>query len=561
MIPSFIERNDPRRNGEYMVYDWLSKEEVPGVVFYSYPQNNHETKTMSEVDFLYVCKKGILSIEVKGGQIQKKSSQWKSINKRGQAFNIQNPFWQAHGCMKAISASIEDTYGSKSLESRFTIGCAVIFPECIAKCEGDGVIKEVMFDGKQDISSFHTFLNGCLKYWSDELYMKQRKKTIDLSDEQIEQIVTLFEADFCAVQSMKLQIDTIYDEMLRITEEQYEVLCSIEDNKRAFVYGGAGTGKSLLAVEKLKQSICKKKKAAYICFNRNMASFVKENVKITDGSYIGTYHALLNEYVDRAHELGIEELNNKYIDLNINPCQYDLLIIDEAQDILSSSSLQCLDAFVKGGISSGEWVMFADPNQDIFLKGNYFSKTLEVIKEKYNPCILKLMKNCRNTAQIIRRNSMLTSIPASKYMKLDGPDVRAIEFETKFDFIRKIEKEIRSLMSGGTYIKDIIILSTRKLCNSMLSETKYLADTALVEVRSYKGLKRDQINYMTVQSFKGLERKIVFCVDIDGFDSVENRRLNYVAMTRAQILLYYFYPQSMKNEYEKRIIEGMEVLE
>lgn len=55
MIPSFIERNDPRRTGGYMVYDWLSSDDIPGVVFYSYPQNNQETKTMFEVDFcIYV---------------------------------------------------------------------------------------------------------------------------------------------------------------------------------------------------------------------------------------------------------------------------------------------------------------------------------------------------------------------------------------------------------------------------------------------------------------------------------------------------------------------------
>lgn len=44
MIPSFIERNDPRRTGEYMVYDWLSNEAIPGIAFYSHPQNNHDTK-------------------------------------------------------------------------------------------------------------------------------------------------------------------------------------------------------------------------------------------------------------------------------------------------------------------------------------------------------------------------------------------------------------------------------------------------------------------------------------------------------------------------------------
>ena len=561
MIPSFIERNDPRRTGEYMVYDWLSNEAIPGIAFYSHPQNNHDTKTMSEVDFLYICEKGILCIEVKGGVIQKKETKWKTINKKGQVFDIQDPFWQSHGCMKAIASTLEDTYGKKSIESKFCVGCAVVFPECIAECEGDSVIKDVMFDGRDEVTSFGDFLNKSLRYWSDDLYKKQSKRTISLNDDQIEQIVTLFEADFCAVQSMKLQIDTSYNEMLRLTEEQFDVLSSIDDNPRAFVYGAAGTGKSLLAVEKLKTTMCKKKKVAYICFNSNMASYVKENVKVIDGSYIGTYHALLGEYVVNSHELELEELNEAFIEQKVIPKRtFDLIIIDEAQDILSESTLCCLDKFVKQGLSFGEWIFFADPNQDIFLKGNFFADTVKIIKEKYNPCMLRLLKNCRNTAQIARRNSMLTSIPPSKYMQLTGPEVRAIEFDTKADFVKKLDKEIRSLMTGGTYIKDIIILSTKKMENSLLSDTCTLADIELVAVRSFKGLKKTQINYMTVQSFKGLERKIVFYIDIDGFESPNNRRINYVAMSRAQIMLYYFYPTSMKKEYENRMIEGMDVL-
>ena len=208
MIPSHIERDDPRRTGEYMVYDWLSSDSIPGVVFYSHPQNNHESKTMSEVDFLYICHNGILCIEVKGGQIHKSETQWWTTNKKGENYKIQDPFWQAHGCMKAIVSTLEETYGKKSIESRFGVGCAVVFPECIADCNGDGVITDIMFDGRNELAEFGSFLAKSLKYWADKLYSKQSKRTIQLSDEQVNQMITLFEADFCAVPSMKLQIDT-----------------------------------------------------------------------------------------------------------------------------------------------------------------------------------------------------------------------------------------------------------------------------------------------------------------------------------------------------------------
>lgn len=562
MIPSHIERDDPRKTGEYMVYDWLSDEKIPGVAFYSHPQNSHESKTMSEVDFLYISTAGILCIEVKGGKIHKKETQWTSINKRGESFIIQNPFWQSHGCMKAVSATLADTYGKKSIESRFCVGCAVVFPECIAECEGDGAVKEVMFDGSCELKNFNCFLTRSLKYWSDELYIKQNKRTIPMSEDQVKKIVTLFEADFCAVPSMKLQIDTSYCEMLRLTEEQFDVLASIDENKRAFVYGAAGTGKSLLAVEKLRKNIVKNRKSAYICFNKNMAVYVEQNIGAYGEFFIGTYHSLLGKYIDDSHELNVKELNDRF--LSLQDCEIDkfeILIIDEAQDILSEKTIECLDKFIEGGMARGEWIFFADPNQDIFMKGENYTSTVSFLKDTYYPCFLRLNKNCRNTAQIARRNSVLTSTPPSKYLNLSGPEVKAFEFSDENNFIDVLEREIRSLLSGGTYVKDIIILSARRLENSMLSVVDSLADVELVEVRNVKSLKKNQLNYLTVQSFKGLESKVVFYVDIEGFDSPENRRLNYVAMSRAEILLYYFYPNTMKEEYERRVLEGLEILE
>ena len=560
MIPSFIKRDDSKRTGEYMVYDWLAKDDVPGIAFYSHPQNNHEKKTMSEVDFLYICTDGILCIEVKGGYIEK-HEKWTSKAKSGVVYEIQNPFSQSHGCMKAIAATLENTYGKKSIESKFCVGSAVVFPECIANCDGDSVIKEVMFDGRKELSDFSSFLKNSLKYWSNILYLKQGKRTIALSEEQVTQMVTLFSADFGAVPSMKLLIDTTYEEMLKLTEEQCEVLNSIDENKRVLVFGAAGTGKSILAVAKLKQNISKRKKTAYICFNRNMASYVEQNVKSNAEAFIGTYHSLLKQYIADSYDYEIDDLNHRFLDAEIVPKEsYDMLIIDEAQDLLTESTIKVLSYFLNGGMKTGEWIFFADPNQDIFMQGKNFETVINKLKEDFNPCVQRLFMNCRNTAQIARRNSMLTSTPPTKYMHLSGPDVVGEDYTDKDDFYEKIDKKIRSLLAGGNYVKDIMILSPKKLENSLLAGKSTLAGVDLVEVRSYKGIKNSQINYMTVQSFKGLESKIVFYIDIDGFEDMKYRRMNYVAMSRAQIVLYYYYDKKLEEEYENSMVAGMTIL-
>ena len=45
--------------------------------------------------------------------------------------------------------------------------------------------------------------------------------------------------------------------------------------------------------------------------------------------------------------------------------QYDLLVMDEGQDIIKPIYLYCLDALLKGGFEKGKWVIFYDEKQNI----------------------------------------------------------------------------------------------------------------------------------------------------------------------------------------------------
>ena len=138
--------------------------------------------------------------------------------------------------------------------------------------------------------------------------------------------------------------------------------------------------------------------------------------------------------------------------------------------------------------------------------------------------------------------------------------MKVVEYSENGEFIEKLDKELRSLLSGGTAVSEIVILSPKRLDNSLLNGVTRLADVDLIEVRSFKGIKKNKINYLTVQSYKGLESKVVFYIDIDGFESIENRRINYVAMSRAQIYLCYFVDRRLKAEYEQWMLDDMEML-
>ena len=128
MIPSTIDRTDPRRKGEYMVFDWLSNPAIPGVCFYSLPQEKHPHKLIGEVDFLYICEKGMLCIEVKGGiDIYRTERKWYSVNKRKVANEIHDPFEQSRGCMFALKNLLKDTYGKIRMKQSYKLRAVLCF--------------------------------------------------------------------------------------------------------------------------------------------------------------------------------------------------------------------------------------------------------------------------------------------------------------------------------------------------------------------------------------------------------------------------------------------------
>ena len=126
--------------------------------------------------------------------------------------------------------------------------------------------------------------------------------------------------------------------------------------------------------------------------------------------------------------------------------------------------------------------------------------------------------------------------------------------------IRLVKKELASLLAGGENIKEVVFLSKYKLQHSDLNSQTSFCNYTLIEKKDIADFGKNCLNYFTIQSFKGLESKIVFLVDVKGFGDDENRFLNYVAMSRARILLYIFYDVSCEEDYHETLDKGRELL-
>lgn len=563
MIPSFIDQNDPKRGGERMVFEWLSQDTIPGAAFYSLHQKNHKYKLISEVDFLYVCNRGMLCIEVKGGKVYRKERIWHSINKRGQDFIIHNPFDQAIGCQNALKSYVKEEFGYSSRQANCLIGYAVVFPECIFTGSGNDLVTDVVFDGKSDLQSFPNYLNSVFDYWEEQELKKHGKKSAGLSDAELKSLVELFRGDFGFIPSMHLELQHAEAKMIKLTDEQYDTLDIADDNPRVIIQGGAGTGKSLLAVEMCRRYAARNYSVLYLCYNRNMAQYAKRSIGENDKITVSTFHAILMKMIGTSSGFNRspKELSQLFLSLNSRSNElFDAIVIDEGQDLLNIETIGVINSLLKQGLEESHWVMLLDPNQNIFNCDEEYEATLEYVRELYSPVVLKLRTNCRNTEQIARRTAALTIVPPAKYLKVTGPKVVVQRYETEKEFFKLLRREIMSLQSSGVSPKDMVILSKKTKDHSILHAVDELCNIRIIERNNIDDVGKPYLNFFTIQSFKGLESNVVFLVDIDGFKSLENRQLNYVAMSRAKIQLQLFFPKTINEEYEETLDKGRALL-
>ena len=287
----------------------------------------------------------------------------------------------------------------------------------------------------------------------------------------------------------------------------------------------------------------------------------KRNVTDMRDSCFSTYHALLMKRLDiTTWDKSTEDISYAYLNSDYNETEkYDCLIVDEAQDLMIDAVWEVLSRYIVGGMTDGNWLVFLDPNQNFFSKSDQYDYSLNYLREMYAPSFRKLNRNCRNTEQIGRRTAIVSIVPPLRYMKISGPSVVKRVYQD--NFVELVKKDITSYLASGGSTEDIVILSRRRLENSSLYGIKKISGHAVKEVRDLDDHDGRSINYYTIQAYKGLDAKVVFLIDIDGFRSENDRRLNYVGMSRAKILLYMYYSTNLKEEYEEVVMKGQDLID
>jgi hypothetical protein len=342
--------------------------------------------------------------------------------------------------------------------------------------------------------------------------------------------------DFDKVPSIAVSIDDALDSVVRLTDEQIDVLDSIDENERILCTGGAGTGKSFLAVEAARRGASAGGRTVLLCRSPVFAGFLRSRVANSD--------------VAVADFDSIPKLLTK-------GTPFDVLIVDEAQDLLTVDSLSSLEQLVKGGLDGGRWRMFLDPNN----QGG--------LHEPMDPTVLnrlrklgaqhRLRRNCRNTEQIVLQTQLLTGADIGvAVIEGKGPPIEIVDVKDRADTAALLERRLVGWLDDGLRPGHITILSPLRLSESSawLLPTGLRAQVAKVDAAEAAKWPPSTLTFSTVRDFKGLENRCIAVVDLERFAATEADIAElYVAMTRAHAGLWVAVPQAQRQVLNKLIAE------
>ena len=573
MIPSVISP-EVKSGAERRIFEWFSTAKGTGdwIVLHSLGIANHNKLIHGEIDFFVLAPGyGLFAIEVKGGRISRKEGTWFFTDKYGNTGSKnRGPFDQAwdgvYSVVREIKAKLD--FNHRHL-NRLFFGIGVMFPDIEYTVSGPDEEQWQIFD-KNDANNIADYIkrlsrNAAKKFEEKFRYSVSAENLLSVDD--VNYIADLLRGDFDRAVALSVQIRNAERDMITLTSEQYRCIDQLEDNPRCLVHGGAGTGKTLIAIQEAMKAVAKGLKVGFFCFNSNLGnwlinSFPDVSLKPV---FIGTFHKYMMEIAEREKiecTVPVDSIAKKLFYQDTLPSKlsqtlknlnnrFDVIMVDEAQDLIAPKYLDIIDASLSGGLSRGKWRMFGDLSMQAIYT-DYLSpeKMFELLDERTSYIKFRLTINCRNSKPICEEICTITgySPPHEMWMKIDGPPVNYITYEDEREQAGLLQQVLDDLLNNGISGDKITILSPVRRENSVVNEFSGY------KISDYNAAGNKTVNFCTIQGFKGLENSVVIITDVTSFN---NAQLMYVALSRAVAGLYIIENTGASNEYTELKLRRM----
>lgn len=558
MIPNQIIENCS--SAEKKMFEKLKGLPNEYIVIHSLKLLEHIQKVEGEIDFLIICPKGILCIEVKGGRVERRDGIWIFTDRYGnKTEKNEGPYEQVSKNMYSLMKYLRNRLNNTNINvSNIQFAYAVAFPDIVFDRQEIDIEGKITIDiEKLQGSDIKTIIDNVFKYHSDKFFEKYNAKRSFLNNSEVSRITTILRGDFGYSQSLSSELKSTEKILIKLTKEQKEILDSMSENKRIIIKGTGGTGKTVLLYEKALELSALGKKVIFVCYNKVLSKYLNEKLKQEDNEIknnikITSLHAYMLEQIRKVDNNYIVENTSEFFEtqlpqdfVGINNEEYEVMLLDEAQDLIKIQYIECLDKLILGGLKNGIWYMALDENQNLY--NRELKELLQLLEEDIRPVITVLTKNCRNTMQISNMNVKITGIIQSINDEAIGEDVEIIKYGDETSQKNEIKRIVKRLKMNGIKNNEITILSRYNYEDSVFKGNNFLKDIARVKnIADYSENKQDDyIRFSTIHSFKGLESKIIILCDVDKVNDIDSKILNYVAISRAKLLLYILCKQNI----------------
>ncbi len=371
-----------------------------------------------------------------------------------------------------------------------------------------------------------------------------------ITGEQVECIVGLCVPVQKSRPDWRTEIELREKEAERVLREQQKPVLQLASlNRQLVVTGPAGTGKTLIAMELARRKAAAGTRTGLLCFNRLVGHWMREQVEKTQpplpNLVVGPAIKVMAEMAGvttpehPTHEYWEVTLPETLQDRLTDPdfqaeAVFDYLILDEAQDLLARPEIWgCLSQFLRGGFTSGGYVLFGDVENQAIEDRPQMCKTLDELHAISHPARWVLSENCRNYPIVGDTAAALSGFRRSiysGYLRSGGSvkNYNLLFYQDTAGQVEMLRNLLKQFRSEGYKQREIVLLS---FCAPEVSVAAALMDKGVRLRPLWKS--EDEIGYGSIHGFKGMESKIVIMTDVVLDDLQVHRTLFYVGMTRA----------------------------
>ncbi len=531
-----------RSEAEHHIYRRLAGEAPRGwYAFHSVGLAAHEFKSWAEADFVVVGPFGILCIEAKGGRVSIEGGRWFTNGQRLK----ESPFSQAAGEAGALRRELRAALpGLRHVRVEY----AVAFPDCALNVRGPGAEQALVYDARDIGASFRRFIDRVVEHWS-EAHRRRGHPLREVTQGEQSLIASWVAPTITAVPSFRARLASAETEFATLTQRQAVVLRAMRGESRVLIRGGAGTGKTLLAVQEAERLAAAGRRVLLVCRSPHLAGYLRSLAAPIDGLVVRDIRSLSEEVIavrgsgtavppaddTDLTTLFLPQAATEALIETDDPPPYDVAIIDEAQDLLLPAIVDFLDVLLVGGITDGDWRVFFDQKQNVFtgLHPDVLTRFEQLAGSRAH-----LVDNCRNTPEIATSTALLSGTPPDEPQASSGPKV----VQHFADDARSEAAAIAEILLGwrqqGLTTDEVVALGPTHDAP---------AHIAAAIASAYPG-----VGWSSIDDFKGREAAAVMLTGLRGFDGHESRRWAYVGCSRARWLLAMVLPSVARASIERR---------